>query len=121
MVCCGCQAPAKQDSLLTMLYTYPNDFVMHLLRQRGFARQSGSLMQCLEVLVHHCTSCRECVKGLCMLLLIVMSCSHIYMCRVEDKPKDIFGIREGKGADANGQPEESGMDSSATEMNMDMA
>ena len=42
------------------------------------------------------------------------------MCRVEDKPKDIFGIREGKGADANGQPEESGMDSSTTEMDMDM-
>ena len=42
------------------------------------------------------------------------------MCRIEDKPKDIFGIREGKGADANGQPEESGMGSSATEMDVDI-
>ena len=42
------------------------------------------------------------------------------MCRIEEKPKDIFGIREGKGADANGQHEESGMESSATEMDVDL-
>ena len=40
------------------------------------------------------------------------------MCRIEDKPKDIFGIREGTGADANGRPEEFGLDSSATEMDL---
>ena len=42
------------------------------------------------------------------------------MCRVEDKPKDIFGIREGNSAGANGQQVKSGMDSNATEMDMDM-
>ena len=40
---------------------------------------------------------------------------HISPCRVDDKPKDIFGIREG-GADA--APQESGVGSSATEMDM---
>ena len=40
---------------------------------------------------------------------------HMSPCRVDDKPKDIFGIREG-GADA--APQESGVGSSATEMDM---
>ena len=50
--------------------------------------------------------------------VVCVSCDDILRpspCRADDKPKDIFGIREG-GADA--APQESGVGSSATEMDM---